>query len=109
MEINQALRLRIDEIKSLLKNKEKRVLEEKFGELFLLFNRVEKDFLNRDVVDDVHELKSKIVIDSVKAKLLKTEKKERKLKKIDDFNELCNLIKYQQFDEAIKKFNERRA
>lgn len=108
MEINQALRIRINEIKDLLSKNEKKVLEERFGELFLLFNRVEKDFLGRDIIDDVHELKKKIVIDSVKDKLLKTEKKERKIKKMDDFNELCNLIKYQQFDEAIKKFNERR-
>ncbi len=105
MEINEALKRRVNEIKEI---DDKKLIEEKFKELWMLFNRVDKESLNESIIDKVKELRVKIEINTIKHKLKESEGKERKIKKVDNFNELCSLMKYQQFDEAIKKFNERK-
>lgn len=105
MEINEALKRRISEIKEI---DDKKLIEERFKELWMLFNRIDKECLSENIVSEVKELRAKIEIQTIKHKLKESEGKERKIKKVDNFNELCSLMKYQQFDEAIKKFNERK-
>jgi len=106
MEINRALRIRISDVKESLEVN-KNLAEEKFLELWLLSNRVDKEHLDRDIFNEINDLREKIVIDNFKSRLRKSEKTERKLTKIDDFDELCELMKTQKFDEAIRKFYEK--
>ena len=106
MEINQALNNRIIEIKKLLKEGYNGLAGEKFGELVLLSERTDKDFLDVNIFDEINVLKGKIEINETKGKLKEVEKKKRKLIKIDDFDDICNLMKDQRFDEANKKFHE---
>ena len=107
MEINLSLKKRIKEINLIMHGTNKKVLQEKISELLLLFNRVDMEYLDKDLIDETRKLKERILIEEAKFKLKKAFDKDRKLVKIDDFNELCNLMKYHQFDEALRKFNER--
>ncbi|MAG52989.1 MAG: hypothetical protein CMH62_03435 [Nanoarchaeota archaeon] len=108
MEINKALGIRVDELKELMKSNNKQLLGEKLSDLLLLSSRVNEEHLNKGLIEDIKHLRGKIVATTLKEKIKETKKKKRKLIKIDDFDELCNLMKYQQFDEAVKKFNERK-
>ena len=105
MDINEAFKRRIEEIKDF---GEEDVAKEKFAELWLLFSKTNKEFLKNEVIENIQDLRAKIEITGIKKKLKEAENKERKIKKVDNFNDLCNLMKYSKFDEAIKKFNERR-
>ncbi|MAF50747.1 MAG: hypothetical protein CMH64_01520 [Nanoarchaeota archaeon] len=108
MEINLALRERVNEIKKLIKNGYKGLAGEKFFELNLLAKRADKDHLDTVLFEDINKLRSEIEINEVKGKLKEVEKKKRKLIKIDDFSGICGLMKDQQFDEANKRFHERK-
>ena len=108
MEINESFKKRVDEIDVLLKKEYKGLAEERFLELFMLFNKADRASLNESVIDSVDKLKHKIEKKTIKGKVREVGKKERKQIKIDDFSEICSLMEYQQFDEAAKKFHERK-
>ena len=79
-------------------------LKRQFSDLLLIFDRTDKTYLEDEIINEIKKLKSKILIDNVKLKLSELSQKDRKLTKIDDFKELCNLMNYNQFDEALRKF-----
>lgn len=107
MEINRSLKKRIKEVKLVMNGSNERELKRQFSDLLLIFGRVDKVYLEEEIVNEIKKLKNKILIDNVKSKLRELSYKDRKLNKIDDFKELCSLIKYNQFDEALKKFYEK--
>lgn len=107
MEINKSLKKRIKEVNLVMQGSNKEELQQKFSDLLLIFDRVDKEHMESSIVKDVQKLKDRILIDNVKSKLKEASGKEKKLNKIDDFKELCNLMKYNQFDEALRKFYEK--
>ena len=107
MEINKSLKKRIKEINLIMQGTNTDELRKQFCDLLMIFDRVDREQLDKDIINEIKELKSKILIGNVKLKLKEIYEKERKLSKIDDFKELCNLMKYNQFDEALKKFYEK--
>lgn len=107
MEINKSLKKRIKEVNLVMLGYNKEELKKQFCDLLIIFDRVDKEHLDKSLIDEVERLKSKILIDNVKERLKEASEKERKLNKIDDFKELCNLMKYNQFDEALRRFYEK--
>jgi len=104
MEINKSLKKRIKEVKLTMNGSNEQELKRQFSDLLLIFDRTDKTYLEDEIINEIKKLKSKILIDNVKLKLSELSQKDRKLTKIDDFKELCNLMNYNQFDEALRKF-----
>ena len=105
MELNKGLKKRIDEVNRLLNSVNKDLAEKAFIELYMIFSKADESLLSESVVSEIKVLEGQFVINSVKKRLKEVSTKERKIRKIDDFNHLCDLMKYQQFDEAVKKFS----
>ena len=107
MEINKSLKKRIKEVNLTTKGSNKTELKKQILDLLLIFDRTDKTYLEEKVINEIKRLKSKILIEEIKIKLKEASEKERKLNNIDDFKDLCNLMKYNQFDEALRKFYEK--